>query len=81
MDKAQAIAPGGENTMATMQSEVFEAFRSLNVSDELAIKAASALSKRDDVVNKLDSDVQLLKWMQGVTLAFVIAITLKLFIH
>jgi hypothetical protein len=67
--------------MATMQSEVFEAFRSLNVSDELAIKAASALSKPDDVGNKLDSDVQLLKWMQGVTLAFVIAITLKLFIH
>jgi hypothetical protein len=67
--------------MSTMQSEVFEAFRSINVDEEKAIKAATALSKRDDDVSSLKADMLVVKWMLGFVLAFQIAFAFRLFGH
>lgn len=67
--------------MTTMQSEVYEAFRAIDIPEEKAIKAATALSKRDDDVGALKFDMNLMKWMLGVVLAFQIGIFVKLFIH
>jgi hypothetical protein len=66
--------------MSILQSEVFEAFRAINVPEEKALKAAEALNKRDDDVIVLKSDMVVLKWMLGFVLAFQIAIFVKLFI-
>jgi hypothetical protein len=67
--------------MSVMQSEVFEAFRAIDIPEDKAIKAATALSKRDDDVSSLKSELLLMKWMLGVVLAFQVAIFVKLFIH
>lgn len=53
-----------------MQSEVFEAFRAISVPEEKALKAATALSKRDEEVASIKTDTVVLKWMVG-TLAAV----------
>ncbi len=66
--------------MSILHSEVFEAFRAINVPEEKALKAAEALNKRDDDVTVLKSDMVVLKWMLGFVLAFQIAIFVKLFI-
>jgi hypothetical protein len=67
--------------MSNLQAEVFEAFRAIDVPEDKALKAATALSKRDDDVTSIKSDVLLMKWMLGFVLAFQIAITVKLFLH
>jgi hypothetical protein len=67
--------------MATMQSEVFEALRSIDVPEDKALKAAGALARRDDDVAGLKSDMQLVKWMLGFVLAFQIAVVIKLFVR
>ncbi len=65
--------------MTVMQSEVFEAFRAIDVPEEKALKAAAALNKRDDEVSSLKADMLLLKWMLGFVLAFQVGIFVKLF--
>ncbi len=45
------------------------------------LKAASALSKRDDDVAAITGDVLLMKWMLGFVLAFQIAFAFNLFTH
>lgn len=67
--------------MTTMRSEVQMAFRSIDVPEDKAVKAAAALGKRDDDVGTLKSDMNLLKWMMGFVLAFQIGIFVKLFVH
>jgi hypothetical protein len=78
--------------MSTTQSEVFDAFRSIGVDKEKALKAAAALngrdreftaalSERDRDIAIMKTDIVLLKWMTGFTLAMVTAVFLKLFIH
>ena len=64
-----------------MQSEVFEAFRSIDVPEDKAVKAAAALGRRDDDVSSLKSDMGLMKWMMGFVLAFQVATFVKLFVH
>ncbi len=64
-----------------MQSEVFEAFRAIDIPEDKAMKAASALSKRDDEVVSVKSEITLIKWMMGFVLAFQVAIFAKLFLH
>ena len=63
-----------------MQTEVFEAFRAIDIPEDKALKAAAALSKRDDVAS-LKTDTSILKWMMGFVLAFQVAIFAKLFLH
>lgn len=65
--------------MSVMQSEVFEAFRAIDVPEDKAMKAATALSRRDDDVTSIKSELMLIKWMMGFVLAFQIGIFAKLF--
>jgi hypothetical protein len=64
-----------------MHTEVFEAFRELWATEEKSLKAAAALSKRDDDVSSIKSDLTVMKWMMGFVLAFQVAIFAKMFIH
>ena len=67
--------------MTTVQSEVFEAFRDIGVADDKALKAASALSKRDEEVVSLSRDMTVSTWVMGFALAFQVAIFVKQFIR
>jgi hypothetical protein len=67
--------------MSNMQSEVFEAFRAIDIPEDKALKAAAALSKRDDDVASLKGELLVIKWMMGFVLAFQVAIFVKLFMH
>lgn len=67
--------------MSAMQSEVFEAFRSMEVPEDKALKAAQALSRRDNDVAVLKADMVMVKWMLGFVLAFQVANFVKLFVH
>jgi hypothetical protein len=64
-----------------MLTEVFEACRAIDIPEDEALKAAAALSKRDDDVASLKTDTSILKWMMGFVLAFHVAIFAKLFLH
>ena len=64
-----------------MQWRLFEAFRAIDIPEDKALKAAAALSKRDDDVALLKTDTSILKWMIGFVLAFQVAIFAKLFLH
>jgi hypothetical protein len=46
-----------------------------------ALKAATALSKRDDEVSSIKGELLVIKWMMGFVLAFQVAIFAKLFMH
>jgi hypothetical protein len=63
-----------------MQTVVLEAFRAIDIVEDKALKAAAALSKRDDVA-LLKTDTSIHKWMMGFVLAFQVAIFAKLFLH
>ena len=67
--------------MSTMQSEVFDAFRSIGVAEDKAAKAAAALNEPDKDVATLKSDMSVMKWMLGFVLAFQVGIFVKLFVH
>ncbi len=67
--------------MSAMQSEVFEAFRAIDIPEEKAMRAATALGKRDDDVVSLKGELLVIKWMMGFVLAFQVAIFAKLFMH
>ena len=47
--------------MSTMQSEVYEALRAIDIPEDKALKAASALSRRDEDVAALRADTNLLQ--------------------
>lgn len=67
--------------MSTIQAEVFEAFRAIDVPEEKAMKAAQALSRRDGDVIDIKRDLAVLKWMLGTLYPLVLAILVKLFLH
>ena len=67
--------------MSAMQSEVYEAFRAIDIPEDKALKAAAALSKRDDEVASVKGELLVIKWMMGFVLAFQVAIFGKLFLH
>lgn len=67
--------------MSVLQSEVFEAFRAIDIPEDKALRAAEALGKRDDDVTSIRSELLLLKWMMGFVLAFQVAIFARLFLH
>lgn len=64
-----------------MESEVYEAFKGLGVSDDNAIRAATALSKRDADVQSLRYDITWLKAMVAVHASMTLALLIKAFIH
>jgi hypothetical protein len=67
--------------MSSMQAEVYEAFRAIDIPEDKAVKAATALGQRDHDVSALKSDMSVMKWMMGFVLAFQVAIFIRLFIH
>jgi len=71
--------------MSNFPSEVFKAFRSIGVEEDKAMDAALVFDKRDaewkDVIFSLKSDMLVLKWSQGFTLAIVLILLGKAFIH
>lgn len=67
--------------MSTMQGEVYQAFRAIDIPEDKALRAAEALSRRDDDVLSIKRDMAVLKWMVGTLYPLVLAILVKLFIH
>ncbi len=67
--------------MSVMQGEVYEAFRAIDVPEDKALRAAEALSQRNQNVTDLKRDTTLLKWMVGILYPLMFAIFLKEFFH
>lgn len=65
--------------MATMISEVYDAFVEAGASQDKARKAAEALANYEFRFAKIDADLTLLKWMAGFTFAGVMGLVLKAF--
>lgn len=81
--------------MTTMISEVYAAFKSIGIDDAIAQKAAEALSSeslatKNDLarvekelkqdIASVKTDIAVLKWMMGFTIAGVASIVIKTFI-
>jgi hypothetical protein len=65
--------------LSNLQSEVFEAFRAIDIPEDKALKAATALSRRDDDVTSLKRDLAVLKWMVGSLIGLSIIIVGSMF--
>jgi hypothetical protein len=50
------------------------AFRAIDIPEDKALQAATALSKRDDEVAAIKTDTVLLKWMVGTLVAVMFGI-------
>jgi len=60
--------------MSKVETEVFEAFRSIGAPEEKAMQAAAALSRRDTEVGDLRRDMLLLRWMVGGLYALIVPV-------
>ncbi len=81
--------------MATMISEVYDAFIASGAPEDKAREAAEAIAAYDGRFNKIEGDlgmiqgdiymirgdINLLKWMNGITWALCFGILFKLFLH
>ena len=67
--------------MATMLGNIYAALVEAGASQEKAQKAAEELANYDNRFARIEGELLLLKWMSGTTIALVIAILLKLFVH
>jgi len=74
--------------MATMISEVYDAFLASGAPEDKARKAAEAIAAYNGRFNKIETDlgiirgdINLLKWMNGITWAFCLGILFKLFLR
>ena len=76
--------------MATMISEVYDAFKEAGASEDKARKAAEAIASYDTRFYKIESDIatlrtetrgefNLIRWMIGFNLAMTVAILWKVF--
>lgn len=65
--------------MSTMIFEVYDALKEAGATEDKAKKAAEALAAYENRFNKVESDLNLLKWMTGFNLAMSVGILLKLF--
>jgi hypothetical protein len=81
--------------MATMISEVYDAFIASGAPEDKAREAAEAMAAYDGRFNKIEGDlgmirgdinmirgdINLLKWMNGITWALCFGILFRLFLH
>jgi hypothetical protein len=74
--------------MATMISEVYDAFIASGAPEDKARKAAEAMAAYEGRFNGIEhdlgvirGDINLLKWMNGITWALCFGILFKLFLH
>jgi hypothetical protein len=76
------------NIMAAMISEVYDALIASGAPEDKARKAAEAMAAYDGRFNGIEhdlgvirGDINLLKWMNGITWALCFGILFKLFLH
>lgn len=67
--------------MPTMISEVYDAFIASGAPEEKARKAAEAIAAFENRFAKIEGDLNLLKWMNGITWDLSLGILFKLFLH
>lgn len=67
--------------MATMISEVHDAFIASGAPEDKARKAAEAMAAYESRFNKIENDLNLLKWMNGITWALSLTILFKIFLR
>jgi hypothetical protein len=67
--------------MATMISEVYDAFIASGAPADKARKAAEAIAAYEGRFSKIGNNLNILKWMNGVTWALCLGILFRLFMH
>lgn len=67
--------------MATMISEVYDAFIAAGTPEDKARKAAEALADYENRFSRIDAELVVVKWMVGFGIALNIAILTRLFLH
>jgi hypothetical protein len=74
--------------VSTMISEIYDAFIAAGTPEDKARKAAETLANYDDRFSRLDgavlkvqSELVLLRWMTGFSIALDVAILTRLFLH
>lgn len=65
--------------MSTMIFEVYDALKEAGATEDKAKKAAEALAAYENRFNKVENDLNPLKWMVGFNLAISVGVLLKLF--
>ena len=65
--------------MSTMNSEVYDALVSAGADETKAREAAKSVARYDTDIPEIKASLLLLKWMVGFTLAFVVALTWRVF--
>jgi hypothetical protein len=65
--------------MATMIAEVYDALVSAGAPEEKARRAAEAVANYENRFGKIETDLTLLKWMVGFSLAMTAGVIAKLF--
>ena len=65
--------------MSTMNSEVYDALVSAGANKTKAREAATSIVRNDTDIAEIKASLLLLKWMVGFTLAFVVALTWRVF--
>jgi len=66
--------------VATMISEVYDAFIAAGTPEDKARKAAEAIANYESRFSRVEADLLVLKWMTGTILGGVVALVLKAFI-
>ena len=65
--------------MALMLGKLYDALRSGGVPDDKAREAAEEVATYEKDLAEIKSDVRLLKWITGTTLAGVLALVIRVF--
>jgi hypothetical protein len=66
--------------VATMISEVYDAFIAAGAPEDKARKAAEAVANYESRFSRIEADLPVLKWMTGTILGGVVALVIKSFI-
>jgi hypothetical protein len=66
--------------VATMISEVYDAFIAAGAPEDKARKAAEAIASYDNRFARIETDLVVLKWMTGTILGGVVALVIKTFL-
>jgi hypothetical protein len=66
--------------VATMISEVYDAFIAAGAPEDKARKAAEAVANYESRFSRIEADLLVLKWMTGTILGGVVALVIKSFI-
>jgi hypothetical protein len=64
--------------MATMITEVYDAFKAAGVDDEKARKAAEAIATYENKFHEMKTEFQVIKWMVGTNIVLTLGVLGKL---